>query len=211
MAAAVAGPQLFERGVSQGFELRTPLWLTEAVFLDEISKRGLRHTRNEQFPIGERDPQLPGDELFVSRHGDSRSHVLMVGEALAWVRVRRESVEVDIAGVSFASIEEALRRLVDVLQPVDPPENQVPISFWAQSPTGSATSSVRRLEMPAWSEIRGNHSAGVGTSLGDLVFLAGAGSRTTRPLARRARNREDACSQGVGTRMDRLVRPALHH
>lgn len=179
MTASLSTPRRVShlRGSSRGqYWLRGRSELPEATFVALVQEEDLRHLWFERLSVenGATTKEL-GGELLMVRRTDAGEVVLLRNPdaSLALVELGRGSATIEIAGAADAGVAAQRDRLAAVLGAVEPPEDEVAVTFWAAGPHGPR-SARRRIKAPDWPSIRDNYAIGSGSAMHELVVTSEA-------------------------------------
>lgn len=170
-------PELFAAGSasSLGFamSLGSRFDLPQAVFVDLVSRAGLRHLRSEHFALADDRSAVEGrierDALITRRTEYGLWAVLRLdANAVAFVDISRGSATIEVASTDRSALARHCADLGARLGMAQPNENDVAVTFWALGSHGPR-SARRRIKAPTWEEIRANYEQQTSLAVADLV------------------------------------------
>lgn len=139
--------------------------LPEALFVREVTERGLNYTASVSYETSERsfgDPEGFGRVLVQKSEG--REYALFrFGEAVVYACIGRSQLELRVAGDQEVA-REAIARIRKVCPEVEAEDRKVTYRFWFQSGVRSRNRQ-RSIDVPDWGEIAANYNAQTAESL----------------------------------------------
>lgn len=158
-------------------DLRGP-GLTACAFNAAALRDGLIQLRRATFPVAEltlAQLSVLGEvELAEGLPGGAAVLLRLEPEMLVHLSASRGHGEIEVAGVEREAVDRVTADLIATLRDPEPHDDQVPISFWAQSPAGPVNPR-RRISAPAWDEVRGNYAETARTRLDELMAATAPG------------------------------------
>lgn len=147
--------------------------LTPSAFNVMALRDGLIHLRRVSFPVSE----LTLDQLSVFGEVElaerlSRGAAVVLRpepEMLIYLSASQGHGEVAVAGTGRDPVDRVAADLVTALSDPEPEEDQVPVTFWAQTPSGVPVNPRRRVHAPSWAEVRDNYAGATRRQLDELM------------------------------------------
>ncbi|MDP9384209.1 MAG: DUF5925 domain-containing protein [Actinomycetota bacterium] len=152
--------------------------LTAVAFNQIAVREGLVHLRRATFPAAEltlEQLSVLGDVELAERLPAGASVVLRLGPRMvACLWAGRGNGEIAVAGTERDGVDRVASDLIAALRDPEPRDDHVPITFWAHS-QGRPLNPRRRIQAPAWHEIRPNYGQAARGELDELMRSTGPG------------------------------------
>lgn len=163
--------------------LRGRFELPEATFVRLVAEQDLRRLWSESLSIEDAaSREMLDGEVLLARRTDAAEVVLVRDHGtLVLLDFRRGSATIEIAGADDAVVASQRDRLAAALGAVEPPEDEVPVTFWAAGPS-SPKSARRRIKAPDWHSIRHNYAVDGAQALTDLAATSATSIPSTGRL-----------------------------
>jgi hypothetical protein len=162
-----------DSGLGFAFGIRSNQELPEAVFVDLVNQRQLRHARFERFSLADTArpiDALSHEKVIASRQTDALywSVIELATDVLAYAEIRRGSAQVELAATDPTVLQAHCESLGSRIGSAETDPEQVPITFWAQGSHGPR-SARRRIKAPDWSDIAANYERETGLAIARLI------------------------------------------
>jgi hypothetical protein len=160
---------------SRHYTIRARFDLPEAAYVAAVEAGGLRRLWFEQLSLEPESPVTIDDldgEIVVARRTDSGDFALLrhPDHTVSLVELARGAATIEIAGIDAATVDRRRGRLALLLGAIEPPTDEVPMTFWANG-TNGPRSIRRRIKAPKWAGVRPNYEGLTANSLGPLATL----------------------------------------
>ena len=148
--------------------------VTDAVFLDLILSRGLRHLEYMQSPGGlslSEEIERVGSIVAADRRPSWREFVIELDGAVALLGVGKHTIDVNVAASSADILRRTVGLITKKIRSPQVEEDRVWVTFWAGNSEGRVSCSARRVQMPTWEDVSQDHPAATRHALASLVEL----------------------------------------
>ncbi len=165
IGSSLLGP---DPGLRVGWTVDSSPELTEAVFCHLVVARGLTRAVRRGFAEADAgDLDGLGEVVLSRRHFRGTDLILERGGALVLFSSRYPTPVVEVAAGTESAANEALEAVETRVKPASSPEDETPLTFWA-SDTHHPAWELRRMRMPAWSELENNYAPATTVAMASL-------------------------------------------
>ena len=169
-----------KEGLRFNWPLDHPTQVAQAILIDHANQTGLidhRWVHVASEASARTDALSLGEVLFRYETDGFMQAVLRPGpDAVLYARVGNGTTDFHLASRSGDTLDQLERRVLAVFRPVDPPPNEVPVTFWSSDGNCHVSSAHRRIDAPSWEELAENHAASTQEALAQLMSARSPGS-----------------------------------
>jgi hypothetical protein len=171
-AAVMAAQHGLPGGLPLRWEVTSPRDLVRALFIDILTRRGLRHVRDVSLSISAEEPRtlasIGDTPVLATRDEFGEAAVFSLDGGAVHASVSSGSGSATVAAATAVGADALARLVADLLGDEGRPETEVAVTFWTAGTHGPR--SVRRdITAPCWNEVTANYERETALAIGKLI------------------------------------------